>query len=80
MMWAELAMASWETIVHRTFLMMSGSCSMEEYQRMTAEKVEAFNRSAQILVSGRTGPAALALALRPWHGPATANAKRLRGK
>ncbi|WP_158595911.1 hypothetical protein [Oleomonas cavernae] len=65
--------------MHRTFLMMTGSCTVEEYQRMTVEKLLALSHSTQILVSGRTGPAAIASALRPWHGPATANAKRLRG-
>ena len=73
-------MASWETIARRSFLMMSGTCSLEEYHRMAAEKLRALSRSARILTSGRTGATAVAVAaaLRPWHGPATANAKRLR--
>jgi len=78
-MWAELAMASWETILHRTFMMMSGSCSPEEYHRMTAEKILAVGHSTLVLASGRTGPDAIASALESWHGPATANARRLRG-
>jgi hypothetical protein len=78
LMWAELAVASWETIARRSFLMMSGACSLEEYHRMAAEKLQALSRSTRILTSGRTGATAVAAALRPWHGPATANAKRLR--
>jgi hypothetical protein len=78
LMWTELAVASWETIARRSFLMMSGTCSLEEYHRMAAEKLRALSRSARILTSGRTGATAVAAALRPWHGPATANAKRLR--
>jgi hypothetical protein len=74
-------MASWETIARRSFLMMSGPCSLEEYHRMAAEKLRALSRSTRILTSRRTGATAVAAALRPWHGPATANAnnaKRLR--
>lgn len=78
LMWAELAVASWETVARRSFLMMSGTCSLEEYHRMAAEKLQALSRSTRILTSGRTGATAVAAALRPWHGPATANAKRLR--
>jgi len=51
---------------------------LEEYHRMAAEKLRALSRSARILTSGRTGATTVAAALRPWHGPATANAKRLR--
>jgi hypothetical protein len=80
LMWAELAVASWETIARRSFLMMSGACSLEEYHRMAAEKLTAINRSTRILASGRTGATAVIAAMRPWHGPATANAKRLRRK
>ena len=58
--------------------MMSGTCSLEEYHRMAAEKRRALSRSTRILTSGRTGAIAVAAALRPWHGPAIANAKRLR--
>ena len=55
-------MASWETIARRSFLMMSGTCSLEEYHRMAAEKLRALSRSARILTSGRTGATAVAVA------------------
>jgi hypothetical protein len=77
-MWTELALASWETMMRRSFMMMSGTCSPEEYHRMVAEKLQALGRATRILASGRSGASALAAVLRPWHGPATANAKRLR--
>lgn len=77
-MWAELAFASWETIAHRSLMMMSATCSPEEYHRMAAEKFRAMSRATLILASGATGPTAIAAALRPWHSAATANAKRLR--
>ena len=80
MMWTELALASWETIARRSFMMMSGACSPAEYYRMAAEKLRALNHTAMVLASGRTGATVVAAALRPWHGPATANAKRLRRK
>ena len=38
LMLAELAVASWETVARRSFLMMSGTCSLEEYHRMAAER------------------------------------------
>jgi hypothetical protein len=80
LMWIELAFASWETIAHRSVMMMSGTCSPQEYHRMAAEKLRAFSRTTRILASGRSGATAVASALRPWHGSATANAKRLRRK
>jgi hypothetical protein len=61
LMWDELAVASWETIARRSFLMMSGACSLEEYHRMAAEKLQALSRSTRILTSGRTGATAVAL-------------------
>jgi hypothetical protein len=80
LMWTELALASWETIARRSLLMMSGACSPDEYHRMAAEKLRALSRSTRVFASGRTGATAVAAAMRPWHGPATANAKRLRRK
>jgi hypothetical protein len=80
LMWIELAFASWETIAHRSLMMMSGTCSPQEYHRMAAEKLRALSRTTRILASGRSGASAVASALRPWHGSATANAKRLRRK
>jgi len=48
--------------------------------KAAAEKLRALSRSNRVFASGRTGATAVAAAMRPWHGPATANAKRLRRK
>ena len=73
-MWTELAMASWETIWHRTALMASGECSMAEYQSMVSEKMGAVSQSSAALMAGKDPEAVL----RPFHRKAVANAKRLR--
>jgi hypothetical protein len=74
---AELAVSSWETIAWRSWLILQGSCSPEEYQRMIEEKVEAAHRSGLALAfPGMNGTIEDVLA--PWHQSATANAKRLR--
>ena len=73
-MWTELAMASWETIWHRTALMASGECSMAEYQSMVSEKMGAVSQSSAALMAGKDPEAVL----RPFHRKAMANAKRLR--
>ncbi len=77
-MMAELTLASWETIARRTCMMVGGTCSPAEYQRMVLEKTQAAQHSAIVLMSGRTRD--LTAALAPWHGRATANARRLRRK
>lgn len=77
-MMAELTLASWETIARRTCMMVGGTCSATEYRRMVLEKTQAAQRSAMALMSG--GGHDLAAALAPWHGRATANARRLRRK
>jgi hypothetical protein len=71
---AELIMASWETIARRSLMMVQGTCSAVEYQRMATEKIAAMQRSGLAVVNGRGKTQALA----PWHKRATANAKRLR--
>lgn len=77
LMMAELTWASLETMARRTWMMADGSCSMAEYQRMVLEKARAAQRSAfALMVPGVT----LAAAMAPWHGPAVANARRLRRK
>jgi hypothetical protein len=73
-LYGELALASWETILHRTRMILSGTCSVDEYQRMVMEKSEAMHRSALALMSGASERAVLA----PFHTKARANAKRLR--
>lgn len=75
-LYSELALASWETIVHRTMMIMSGTCSMDEYQRMVTEKSEAMQHSTLALITGGSERAVLA----PFHAKAQANAKRLRPK
>ncbi len=74
MMMAELTVASYETIWHRTALMMSGECSVGEYQRMVSEKMHATHVATTELLTGGSAEAVL----RPFHKRATANAKRLR--
>jgi len=77
LMMAELTWASWETVARRTWMMADGSCSMAEYQRMVLEKTRAAQRSVlALMLPGVT----LAAAMAPWHGPAVANARRLRKK
>jgi hypothetical protein len=73
-MWTELAVASWETIWHRTVLMTTGECSASEYQSMLSEKMRAMQQAGCALAGGGDAEAVL----RPFHKRATANAKRLR--
>ena len=74
-LYGELAVASWETILHRTMMMMTGTCTVDEYQRMVMEKSEAMQRATLALMTGGGEQAVLA----PFHTKARANAKRLRG-
>ena len=76
---AELTLASWETIRHRTLMMARGTCSPAEYSRMISEKVVAATRAASTLARARKTPK-LATLLAPWHLRATSNARRLRRK
>jgi hypothetical protein len=73
-MWTELAMASWETVWHRTTLMATGECTPAEYERMVHEKMKALYQSGLALAAGKDAQDIL----RPFHRRATANAKRLR--
>ena len=75
-MMAELMLSSWETIVHRTWMMAQGRCTHAELRSMAIEKAEAAYRSGLALAINRGTRAAPVLA--PWHRRATANAKRLR--
>lgn len=74
---AELALASWETIARRTWMMAQGTCTPAEYRRMVREKAEAAWLSGLALTSPGQRDAVAAL-LAPWHSRATANARRLR--
>ena len=40
-----LAVASWETIWRRSFLMVQGTCTLAEYRRMAEEKAVALQMS-----------------------------------
>lgn len=73
-MLARLAMALWETILHRTLLMTNGTCSAAEYGQMVAEKTDADLSATVALMTGQGGTAAIT----PYLDAATANAKRLR--
>ncbi len=73
-MMTELAMASWETVWHRTALMVTGACSPAEYERMVHEKMRAVQQASVAMITGQSTEAVL----RPFHRGATANAKRLR--
>ncbi len=75
-MTAELAWASWETIMHRTMMMAQCTCLPAEYRRMLDEKTAAALEIGGLLLAPN-GASAEAL-LTPWHSRATANAKRLR--
>jgi hypothetical protein len=75
-MMGNLAMASWETIFHRTRMMAEGSCTIAEYQRMVAEKIAAAQMSTFALMTGRSQEAVLA----PYLRTARVNARRLRSK
>ena len=71
----ELALASAETIAHRSMLMAMGRCSSREQRRMVEEKSRAALVSLALMT--RSGFDAATL-LAPWHSAARANAKRLR--
>ena len=79
LMTAERMFASWEAIAWRSWLMVEGSCSGEEYGRMFLEKVQAANETAAALALPWTAATATAF-LAPWHQRATANARRLRNR
>jgi hypothetical protein len=74
MMMAELTMASWETVFHRSLMMAQGTCSAAEYQRMGLEKAAAMGSAMTALMTGRSQAAVLS----PFVTRARANAKRLR--
>ena len=71
---SELALASWETIFHRSVMMMQGTCSVAEYSRMVSEKTAAMQQSALAMLTGASHDAIL----KPYHVRAKANARRLR--
>lgn len=73
-MLTRLATASWETILHRSVLIATGTCSVAEYSRMVAEKMDASRSATVALMTGQGGTAVIA----PYLDAATANAKRLR--
>ena len=74
LMMGELAAASWETMWHRSVLMLSGECTPAEYQQMVTEKMAALQIAGTAMLAGRDAETVL----RPFHKRATANARRLR--
>lgn len=74
---AEMAVASAETIFHRTALAASGRCSPSEYQRMVSEKILA---AQQMTLAAMVPGVAAATLLAPWHRAARSNSRRLRRK
>jgi hypothetical protein len=71
----EMTMNSAETIARRWQMMVSGTCSPAEYQRMIYEKMRATQQmGAALLSSNPTIPKLL----RPWHSGTRRNVKRLR--
>ena len=70
----ELAIASAQTIAHRTAMAATGRCSPEEYSKMMVEKMTAMQQMG--LAAMAPGVTALAL-LTPWHRAATRNSRRL---
>jgi hypothetical protein len=70
---AELAMVSWQTICYRSLLMVTGTCSAAEYQRMSLEKASAAWDATIAFMTGE-GEAAI---VAPFLIRARANARRL---
>ncbi|HLS69844.1 MAG TPA: hypothetical protein VK035_10915 [Kiloniellales bacterium] len=77
LLWMELGLASWETIARRNLLMLDGSCSPAEYQRMVFEKMLAAQQTALLSLSPAATVGSL---LAPWHRAARGNSRRLRRK
>jgi hypothetical protein len=73
---AELTVFSWETMARRAAMMVQGTCSTAEYQRMLLEKMRAAQLSAAAVALNR----GLLAILQPWHQQTRANARRLRKK
>ncbi len=79
LMMADLAFASWETMLRRTVMMAQGNCSPAEYQRMVLEKAQAAQASLLALMMPSRA-ADMSAIVAPWHRRARANARRLRRK
>jgi RNase P/RNase MRP subunit POP5 len=73
-MLADLGMTSLETIMRRSLMMVQGTCSAAEYQRMVLEKVLAMQRATLVAARGQSHAAMLS----PFVTRSRANAKRLR--
>jgi len=76
-MLSQLAVASAETVLHRTGMAASGRYTQAEFQKMFVEKTIAMQQTA--LAAMMPGATAMAL-LTPWHRAATRNSRRLRRK
>ena len=74
-MMTELTVSSMDTILRRTGMILTGTCTAREYHRMVQEKADAAQASLRALTGGS---ADLGVLLAPWHSRAKANARRLR--
>jgi hypothetical protein len=75
LLFAELFIASAETIAHRAALAASGKLHAAERKRMLEEKIRAAQKAGLALMKPQVSMAAL---IAPWHRAARRNAKRLR--
>lgn len=75
LLFAELFLASAETIARRVALAASGKLRAAERHRMIDEKIRAAQKAGLALMRPRVSMAAL---IAPWHRAARRNAKRLR--
>ena len=73
-MMAQLSAASWETMMRRSLLMASGTCSPAEYQRMVLEKAAATQLATAAFWTGKGSAAQVT----PFLTRAKRNARRLR--
>lgn len=73
----QLALASTETVAWRWWLMVTGRCSLAEYELMVTEKVKASLEMGAIMAA--PGPTVTNL-MAPWSSGARRNAERLRGQ
>jgi hypothetical protein len=76
-MLAHIFLASSETVARRCWMMATGTCSAEEYQRMVLEKLRA---SQQMSAAALSGDPSLAKLFAPWYRATRRNARRLRKK
>ena len=74
-MLAHIVLESSETIAWRWWMMLTGTCSAEEYRRMVLEKLKA---SQQMSAAALSRDPSLAKLFAPWYRATRRNARRLR--